>query len=216
MNNCVVYLHRKLSDNSIFYVGIGQPYRPYVTRGRSSLWNKVKKKYGLFVDVIKADLSRDDANDLEIMLISHYGRINNETGILVNLTDGGDGIRKGFKHSKEFKENRRIAMIGNSIGKGYKHTKKTKSNMSKSRKGQKAWNKGVPITEETRSKIKQKALRGLDNPYSRRVCVEGVWFDTMNEAGKAISNRTTVLNRCKSPKWNYFREGYKDLTPNSC
>ena len=39
-NNTVVYIHRKKTDDTIFYVGIGKPSRPYIDKGRSSLWNR--------------------------------------------------------------------------------------------------------------------------------------------------------------------------------
>jgi len=90
-NNKLVYLHRKLTDNSVFYVGMGSHYRPFETKKRSLFWKKVDKKYGTFVDVVKRNMSRDDAYELEKTLIEHYGRRDKNEGMLVNMTDGGDG-----------------------------------------------------------------------------------------------------------------------------
>jgi hypothetical protein len=210
----VVYLHRKKSDNTVFYVGIGQDYRPYVTRGRSNLWNKVKDKYGIIVDVIHENINKDEAIKIEIELISKYGRIDIGTGCLTNLTDGGEGINAGYKHNDSFKEKARQRQLGVvPWNKGKKLTKEHTDKVSKSLKGRKAWNKGIPNTKETNDKIKKSSLKGGKHPSSHRVFANGIWYESIGVAGKAISNRTTVLNRCKSPKWNYFREGFSDPTP---
>ena len=91
MKKKVVYLHKKLSNKTVFYVGIGSSDRPYIIQGRSKLWHNTVAKHGLIVDIIKTDLSANDAKKLEIKLIKQYGRKDKGVGSLVNLTDGGDG-----------------------------------------------------------------------------------------------------------------------------
>jgi hypothetical protein len=85
-----VYIHRKKSDNSIFYVGIGNKYRPY-SKDRSEIWHKTVKKHGYYVELLATGLTLDLAKEIEKDLISLYGRRNLNTGCLVNLTDGGEG-----------------------------------------------------------------------------------------------------------------------------
>ena len=51
-------------------------------------------------DIILDNLSEQDALDIEKAAIELYGRINNGTGCLANLTDGGDGV-SGLIHSEE-------------------------------------------------------------------------------------------------------------------
>ena len=92
--NKVVYLHRKLTDNSVFYVGMGNKNRPH-SLNRTEFWHKTVEKYGLFVDVVKTGMSNEDALELEMELISYYGRRDLGTGNLVNLTVGGEGVKKG-------------------------------------------------------------------------------------------------------------------------
>ena len=92
-------------------------------------------------------------------------------------------------------------------------SKEHKEKLSKAGKGRKAWNKGIPTPKEVIDKIKKSTKRGGDNVCSCKVFVDGIWFNSMSDAGKYVSNRTTVLNRCKSKKWNYYREGYNDPTP---
>ena len=59
--------------------------------------------------IIKQSLS-----ELEIILVNYYGRQNLGTGILVNLTDGGDGC-DGLKHSDETKKRISEKLIGTTI-----------------------------------------------------------------------------------------------------
>tara|TARA_R110002096_G_scaffold427763_1_gene638735 strand:- start:176 stop:1156 length:981 start_codon:yes stop_codon:yes gene_type:complete len=103
MENKVVYLHKKLSNKTVFYIGIGSPKRPYIFQGRSKLWYNTVAKHGLIVDVIETNLSTNDAIKLEIKLINQYGRKDKGEGSLVNLTDGGDGL---LNPTKEQIENR--------------------------------------------------------------------------------------------------------------
>lgn len=91
MENCYyVYLHRKLSDGEIFYVGKGKDRRAYSYKSRSSLWRAVKDKYGLVVEIYKDSLLEKEALHLEMHLIKQIGRRDLGTGTLVNFTEGGD------------------------------------------------------------------------------------------------------------------------------
>jgi hypothetical protein len=103
MNNKVVYIHRKLTDQTVFYVGIGSVDRPYIIQGRSKLWYNTVAKHGLSIDIIETGLTADRAKILEIELIKQYGRKDKNKGTLVNLTDGGDGL---LNPTKEQIENR--------------------------------------------------------------------------------------------------------------
>lgn len=88
-----VYRHRRLDDYSVFYVGIGnQPnhYRARTKFGRNSHWNNIANKYGFVYDILYSQLSKEEAIELEIFLISQYGRDDLKQGKLVNKTDGGD------------------------------------------------------------------------------------------------------------------------------
>ena len=89
-DNKVVYLHRKETNGEIFYVGIGTPKRPYSFIGRNSLWQHIQRKYGCTVEVIQKGLTVEEACDMEIMLIEKYGRISNNSGILSNISPGGE------------------------------------------------------------------------------------------------------------------------------
>lgn len=85
-----LYVHRKKTDNSVFYVGIGNKNRPNC-KNRNNLWQKIANKYGYKVEILAVGLTLEKAILLEKDLISYYGRKNNNTGVLANLTDGGEG-----------------------------------------------------------------------------------------------------------------------------
>ena len=92
MNDKVVYLHRSKSDGKVFYVGMGNKYRPYqFKQGRNKFWYNYVSKYGEpLVEIVEKNLSKEDAFELEKKLIKKYGRRTKGRGELVNITKGGD------------------------------------------------------------------------------------------------------------------------------
>lgn len=58
------------------------------------------------VEIRQSGLSEAEAFSEEKSLIAHYGRRENGTGILTNLTDGGEGTT-GFRHLPRSEETRR-------------------------------------------------------------------------------------------------------------
>jgi hypothetical protein len=88
----VVYRHRRLDTNQIFYIGIGKSEkRAYSNTGRNYHWKNITKITKYSVDIIFTNISWEDACELESFLISEYGRRDLNSGSLVNMTDGGDG-----------------------------------------------------------------------------------------------------------------------------
>lgn len=83
-----VYLHRRLSDGRIFYVGKGLNRRYLCLNGRSNWWNNTAQKHGVSPEILIGGLCEDDAKRLEIIIIADL-RSSGEP--LVNLTSGGDG-----------------------------------------------------------------------------------------------------------------------------
>jgi len=89
-----IYRHRRLDDNSIFYVGLGSEKnfrRSRVTKNRSDWWKNIVAKAGYSIEIIYSDLTKEDACELEEFLIQEYGRADLGLGRLVNMTAGGEG-----------------------------------------------------------------------------------------------------------------------------
>lgn len=92
-------------DGTPYYIGKGKGRRstgPHSVKLPSDLERIV---------MLEINLSDQDAIDLEIKLIKQYGRKDLGTGILRNLTDGGDGIA-GHIHTKETKQKISMANSG--------------------------------------------------------------------------------------------------------
>ena len=120
----VVYRHTH-DDGTIFYIGIGKKLkRAYTKDRRSPIWKYAVNKYGLNVEILHDDVPWNEACQIEMDLIKQYGRKAFGEGILVNLTEGGEG-RLGLKASEE-----------------------TKAKMSESHMGLNTWSKGRTMSEE--------------------------------------------------------------------
>jgi len=139
----VVYQHIREDTGLPFYVGIGKHhYRSTRKWGRNPYWNNIVKNFGYYVEILYDNISYENALDIEKLLIKKYGRKDNGTGILANMTDGGEGncnpsnsqrkkissALKGVVKSKEHKANLSIAR------KGFKPSEEVKKKLSESQK----------------------------------------------------------------------------------
>lgn len=132
----VVYKHIRLDDDSVFYIGIGDKYRPYKKSGRNRHWKNIVNKHGYRVEILYEDIDESFAIKKEIELIKKYGRLDLGTGCLVNMTDGGEGCN-GIIHSSSTKEKLSKHF------KGVKLSKSHRENISKGQVGKKWFNNGV-------------------------------------------------------------------------
>lgn len=149
----VVYIHKKKTDGTIFYIGIGsRKQRAYSVHRRNQMWNSIVKKHGYDVYIVLEDITIEEAKYAEKYLIKYYGRRDTNQGDLCNLTDGGDGvhgyiytderrviagnINRGKKFSEEHKYKISTSMTGKS------HSEKTKLRMRLAKIGTIPHNKG--------------------------------------------------------------------------
>ena len=97
-----LYRHIRLDKNEPFYIGIGSDknYARSRVKKRNNLWHKIANKTNYEIEIILDDLSWKDACNKEKEFIKLYGKKCDNTGILTNLTDGGEGIF-GFKFSDD-------------------------------------------------------------------------------------------------------------------
>ena len=165
----VVYQHRKKDTGELFYIGIGNNKRRATsTFKRSQLWHNIVNKHGLNVEITHSDICWEEACCIEQYLISFYGRRDLGTGILINMTDGGDG-RYGAKISEET----RIKMSNSHKGKpgartGYKNSDETREKIRQHFLIHGSPNKDKPKTEEHRRKISETLKKRADNNWHGR------------------------------------------------
>ena len=90
----IVYRHRRLDTFEVFYIGIGKTEkRAYSKKNRNKWWKNIILKTEYSVEIIIEDVSWKEAQEVEVLLISEYGRRDLGLGNLVNLTNGGEGTQ---------------------------------------------------------------------------------------------------------------------------
>jgi hypothetical protein len=110
VNNFYIYRHIRPDTNEVFYIGKGNNMdkrrseyrRAYQLSGRTEFWgNIVSKNNGIFnVEIIWNCETEQEANVKEVEFIDLYGRRDLCKGTLVNLSNGGEGVR-GVIFSKD-------------------------------------------------------------------------------------------------------------------
>lgn len=157
-----VYAYLRHADSpygprlSPYYVGKGKGRRAF--SGKRTTKRPASREYIVFID---EDLTEQEAFRLEKYCIALYGRIDNETGILRNLCDGGEGPSGAI-----LSEERRQALMETRLG--IKHSEETKRKISESQKG-----RVFPM--ETRKKMSEAAKkRKLSPEHKRKIGLAGI------------------------------------------
>jgi hypothetical protein len=209
----IVYRHRRLDTNEIFYVGIGKyesrAYQKTKTK-RSQFWFNITEKTEYEVEIIARDITYDDACELEVLLISEYGRKDLGTGSLVNLTVGGEKppLNFGDKNFSRTKEGREIIskrMTGRIV------TEETRLKLSINRIENNIIppsQKGSKRSEETRLKHSN-SIKGSKSVYAKKVIcnvtnkIWGCVKDCANENNLVYSTLIAKLNGRKNNNTTY-------------
>ena len=89
--NTFVYGHKRLDTDEIFYIGIGKKKRLRAKSQRNPYWHNIVSKTDYEVVLFHENLSWEDACIKEKLLIEKFGRKNNNSGTLCNMTEGGEG-----------------------------------------------------------------------------------------------------------------------------
>lgn len=164
----IYYVYQYLRDDlTPYYIGKGKGNRAYMPHGKLPL-----PKDKSLIKVIAHELSEIEAHRLEIKLIEYYGRKDLNTGILRNLSSGGEGasgakrtdtmkkVQSDIRKSKFAKGELTIWSTGKKLGPrtnetrkkisiantGKTHTEKTKANLS-------ALFKGKPKSDEIKANM---------------------------------------------------------------
>ena len=118
-------------DKSPYYIGKGCGRRLY-DKSRNGVKPPQDKSKVIF---LKQNLTEEEAFKHEIYMIAIFGRKDLGTGILLNMTDGGEG-KSGWIPSKKWRENKSNSMLGeNNPFFGKSHSAKTKQKISDKNRG---------------------------------------------------------------------------------
>lgn len=97
----VVYQHRRKDTGEVFYIGIGKSERrAYDKTRRYKPWKDFVKNHEYEVEITHKDIILEEAASIEKYLIAFYGRRDLGQGPLVNMTDGGEGVKNLSKESR--------------------------------------------------------------------------------------------------------------------
>ena len=156
-------------DGTPYYVGKGKEDRIYSTCRRNT---PPKDKSRIIF--LKQNLTEEEAFKHEIYMIAVLGRKDLGTGILRNLTDGGEGLSGpspetrsklsaaqkgennpfyGKTHSLETRAKQSAEMKGNTNRKGKTHSPETRAKQSAVKKGENNPNYGKTHSPEARAKM---------------------------------------------------------------
>jgi hypothetical protein len=197
-----LYRHIRLDKNEPFYIGIGSNIsRCYTKQTRNKHWHNIVNKTEYEVEIIFDDLTIEEAKEKEKEFINLYGKKSNG-GILVNITDGGDGCW-GVKANEEQKELRKQRMIENNHFKGKKHNEESKEKMKLAKLGKKRQKEGYVKRAE-----KMKQYVGSKHWHSKSVIntETGICYGSTKEAAEAANmNITTFIRAMKKNTINYKR-----------
>lgn len=162
-----VYVHRRADDNRIFYVGKGKRDRA-TSRQRNQYWKRIVALHGYTIEIVLDGLPEDKAHQLEMDLISHYGRKN-----LANLTDGGEG-RSGSKQSNATREKISQKLVGVKKTDATKLKMKEAQNKYEAKERGRAQSLGRVHTDATKQKISAKAVQQHSSPEQQEKLVKSI------------------------------------------
>lgn len=203
MNNTYYVYAYLRQDGTPYYIGKGKGRR--ITAVHNVSVPKDKSK----IQILATKLSEHESFLLETKLINHYGRKDNNTGILRNRTDGGEGA-SGAIRSQAFKDNLRAQRLN--IPRSAETIKRIKENTPKLI-GDKNGMFGKQHSDHTRELIRQKSVgrkhsaetnakksNALDkNGRAKSVMTPTGKFTTITLAARTLGvNYHTILNRVKS------------------
>jgi hypothetical protein len=107
------YVYQYLRENGTpYYIGKGKGKRAWLSHKRENGVNLLPKNQDR-IQILKENLTEEEALELEVKLTSYYGRKDKGTGILRNMTDGGEGSTgRVYKHAEETKKKISSALKG--------------------------------------------------------------------------------------------------------
>ena len=176
-------------DRTPYYIGKGKRNRAYNKHQKGISVPKDKSR----IIFLKQNLTEAEAFRHEIYMIDVFGRKDLGTGILRNMTNGGEGP-SGMVHSEETKDKIRQRAMGR------KASQKTKQKLSKIHKGRKH-------TEEWK-KIQSERMKGNTYGLGRKHSPDSLKKMSESQKGKKVSEEAK-RKMSESGKVKIFSEEHR-------
>lgn len=207
-----VYTLRVKHARKPFYVGKGHDNRADSHFTESSLARASHKNHtilkawssdkSIYVEYVMQNLTEKQAFDLEENLIAFYGRRVDDTGVLTNLTLGGEGA-SGALHSAEHRRKNSEANKGRVLSAetrlklasrpkrvGWTHSVETRARMSQSHTGAKK-------SDETKAKMSLAASTRVRKPHSEETKAKMRASHLGKKHSAETKDRLRVVNKGK-------------------
>lgn len=190
-----VYSHTRLDKNEVFYIGIGSDElykRAFTVQGRNRHWYSVVKKTDYKVDILYDNMTWEEVCIKEIELIKQLGRIN-EGGILVNITEGGEGFKSN--HSQKTKDQIRDFYKGKSYEEIYGEERANTQRVNRSKGVTEVWKNR---TLEDRRVIAEKTGKPVLQFSKNGIFIQD--WPSISQAGRELGILETAIHQCLKNK----------------
>jgi hypothetical protein len=167
---------------TVWYVGKGSGNRAWIHGG---------PKNNTHIIIAEANLSETGAFAMERRYIRWYGRVDNNTGILRNLTDGGEGC-SGATFTRTEEQNLHNSIAQKNSPNNYRKNQSGEKNVMATFRGEKHWYYGKGRTEEVCKKmsINHADCSGANNSRARTIIIS-------TPKGEVIESQGTLRKTCK-------------------
>ena len=210
-----LYRHIRLDTNEVFYVGISNNIANYTRanseKNRNKWWKNITSKTEYEVEIIFEHEDYEFIKEKEREFIKLYGRKDLGLGILVNLTNGGEGV-SGRVMSEEQKNKLRVTT--GDFFRGVPKTEKQKQKMREAQTGDKSHSWGKKTSKETSVKISI-AKSGINNHNSKKLedVITGDEYVSVKEASEKLNiNYSTLRAIMQGKLTNTTNLKYTDIT----